>query len=213
MNNFLTPSLGIAKSTIRRDLDNFDLLPMANANKWSFPSQPYLNVGNPTRMTIRLRFCMRSVLTNNGICTRGALGSTQGDWAIGFLNGSSMALSFRVNNNGTTLQSVTVLSVDTMYYVECSYDQSLSSNQLKMFIDGALNCQGTYTTAITNNANPIYLGTYFSVTGNAFQQGSIYEFEFCANCIRNTVAYTKPLLITPDAQTTVYYRGGFYTPR
>jgi len=37
--------------------------------------------------------------------------------------------------------------------------------------------------------------------------------EFCASCIRNTVAYTTPALIIPDSQSTVYYRAGVYFPR
>lgn len=169
------------------------------------PASAAHNTSSPTRMTVRIRFFTNGSFINNGLVTRSDLSNNQGDWALGFFNGSSMAPTFRVNNNGAAVQSPTALSGSTWYFIEANYDSSLASNNLKIFVDGVLKVQGNYTTALTNHAAyPIYFLTYFS--SNLRVNAQIAEFEFCNNFVRNYVAYTPPTAIVPDAYTTVLYK-------
>lgn len=169
----------------------------------SVGSNAAFNVGSPTKMTARCWF--RTVLdqNNNGIATRSDLGNHQGDWALGFFNTASTKPTFRVNNNAASIQSNTALALGKWYFLEASYDSSLGSNNLKLFINGVLDTQGNYSTAITNNAYPIVVGSYFDVSHCI--NGYIAEFEFCAGVVRNTSNYTPPNIITPDGSTTVYW--------
>lgn len=159
---------------------------------------------NPTKFTIRAWILPTTTNTNNGVATRGALSGGQGDWALGFFNGTSMKPTFRVNTNAASVQSATTLATNTWCFLEGSYDSSLGSNNLKLFINGVLDTQGNYSTAITNNALQLVLGTY-SDTAHCFI-GYISEWELSIGVIRNTVGYTPPTVITPDANTTVLWR-------
>lgn len=135
--------------------------------------------------------------------TRSSLSSAQGDWALGFFNGSTIRPTFRVNNNGASVQSATTLTVGAWYLIEASYDSSLGSNNLKLFINGTLDVQGTYTTAVTDNAVQLVVGSYFDTTHNFV--GQISEVDFSAAVVRNTASYTPPTSLTPDSNTTVLW--------
>lgn len=169
----------------------------------SVPTNAAFDIASPSKFTVRMWIMPLGNSTNHGLATRSSLASSQGDWALGFFNGASMRPTFRVNNNAASVQSATTLSPGEEYFIEASYDSSLGSNNLKLFIDGVLDVQGNYSTVITNNANPIRVGTYFD--GSSWFSGYISEFEFCANFIRNTAGYTPPTQITPDANTTIHW--------
>jgi concanavalin A-like lectin/glucanase superfamily protein len=161
------------------------------------------DIGNPSKFTVRMWFrSLNNLGYNNGLATRGALGGTQGDWAVGFFNGASMKPTFRLNNNAVAAQSSTVITTG-WHFLEFSYDSSLGSNNMKIFIDGVLDTQANYSTIISNNGGSLVVGTYFDNAHN--MNGCISEFEFCAGFIRNTSGYTPPQTITPDAHSTVVW--------
>jgi hypothetical protein len=166
-------------------------------------SNAAFNIGSPSKFTVRMWFRALVANLNNGLATRGDLSSTQGDWTIVLGNASIMNVNFRLNNNAVNLASVTTLVAGAWYFLECSYDSSLGSNNLKMFINGVLDAQANYSTIITNNANQLAVGAYFDATHQ--QNGYISEFEFSAGVVRNTVGYTAPSTIAADANTTVLY--------
>lgn len=173
-------------------------------------SSSSFDVGSPTKMTVRMWIVPLALNTNAGLATRGDLANSQGDWALGFFNGSTMRPTFRVNNNGASIQSATDLFQGAPSFVEAGYDSSLGSNNLKLFINGNLDVQGNYSTVITNNAVAMNIGTYFDA-GHGFI-GYVSEFEFCANKVRNTANYTPPTQITPDADTTIHWSMNEYLP-
>lgn len=168
----------------------------------SVASSSAFDVASPSKFTIRARFRPTASNVNNGLVNRGALGSTQGDWSLTVGTGTNMRPVFRVNNGTSPLATATAdLVVGAWYLIEASYDSSLGSANLKMFINGVLDNTQNYTTVISNNSNPIVVGTYFAAGSNNMI-GELAEVEFSNGVIRHTATYTPPTILTPDSSTT-----------
>lgn len=169
-----------------------------------FATNTAFNISSPSKFTVRCWCRLGYSFNNNGLVSRTGFASNQGDWALGVMTGSTTRMAWRLNNNAVIITSLTDLSPMRWYFIEASYDSSLASNNMKLFIDGVLNIQGNYTTVITNNNTPIIIGGYFGSSNEWI--GQIAEVEFCANFIRNTTNYTPPKIIIPDANTTFLLR-------
>lgn len=174
---------------------------LANALK----SHSALDIGSPSRFTVSAWVYFSSTQGNNGIATRSSLASSQGDWGLGVFTGSNLRVGFRVNNNAAQALSPTVLTPGLWYFIEGNYDSSLGSNNLKIFVNGNLEAQANYSTVITNTANPIFLGVYFSASFALI--GYVGEFEFCANKVRHTSNYVVPATLVRDGYSTVLLKG------
>lgn len=156
-----------------------------------------------SKFTIRFWVYITASAFNEGFVSRTSFASSQGDWALGMFTGSGREVVFRLNNADVGLVG-SALALNTWYFIEASYDPSLGSNNMKIFIDGVLDIQGTYNTPITNTAVPLIIGGYFDPGFTL--DGRLSEVEFCNSIVRNTAGYTAPNIITPDSNTTGFWR-------
>lgn len=66
-------------------------------------------------------------------------------------------------------------SLNTWYHIAITYDQTLGSNNLKLYVDGSLYAQTNYSTVLPNNAANLYIGGYDN-PGNGVNGGANGRF-------------------------------------
>ncbi len=173
-------------------------------------------VGNK-KFYIRGWFMPASANTNAGLATRSSLGSTHGDWAVGFFNGVSMKPTFRVNGLAATLQSTTELVADTWYYIECCYDGTkagglgVNADNMQLFIDGVKDCAAAYSADVNNTGSTIALGIYYDT--NYEINGKMFNWEFklgdhgnWSDAAAGATVYTPPVVMDISGSPTAFWK-------
>lgn len=123
-----------------------------------------------------------NVADNDGILYKGSLNNAQGEYQVTMLNN---VLYCRLNNDSASINSTYALSNNTWTYFVCTYDKNAGSNQLKMYLNGVLNTQASYSASLTTNPlNHLYIGVYLNST-YAFS-GSIDELRVYNTAISAT---------------------------
>ena len=126
----------------------------------------YITVTNKASLQITDAITMQSwvkpnTADNDGIIYKGTFAGAQGNYQMTLLANVPYC---RFNNDALSLYSATALPNNVWSYVVCTYDKNLASNQVKLYINGKLDTQATYTTAITSSTNNLYIGSYVSST-------------------------------------------------
>lgn len=74
---------------------------------------------------------------------------------------NSNKISFRLNNNAASITSSTSITSDKWNHIAVTYDKDLSSDNMKIFINGVQDVNtGNYTTDIVVNEHDLILGAY-----------------------------------------------------
>jgi hypothetical protein len=169
------------------------------------PNNSIMNFGSPTKFTAR---GWVNIVYNPSGATYSVFsqqGSGNSSWIVGYTT-SVGANIFVILNNTFLLVGLTTLSAGIWYFVEVSYDSSLGSDNVKIFVNGVLDVTGNYSTVISNTGENLYIGNGVSTVYTIEPyDGYVSEFEFCSNFIRNTVNYTPPDHLVSDSHTTTLY--------
>lgn len=124
----------------------------------------YISVPDNSSLQITDAITMQAWINPNtansvGIIYKGSFADAQGDYQMTMYNYVPYC---RFNNDALLLAANNAISANRWSHVVCTYDKNLGSNQVKLYINGHLNAQATYSTAIATSANNLYLGAYYS---------------------------------------------------
>ena len=165
----------------------------------------YISVANSTSLnptnaiTIEAWVYQISSNTNSGIVYKGSFSSTQGIYSLQIGDGSNSKVVFRLNQSITEgagqVTSNTILSTNQWYHIVAVYDKHFQ----KIFINGVEDNSKAYSTAISTDANNLYIGAYYS---------SSFSFIGTLDEIRISNVARTPEEIKLDAQKRPY---GVYT--
>lgn len=116
-----------------------------------------------TAMTLEVLTKFDSSVDNSGLISKGSLGGVSGAYCLCFVspsaggNGWDFRLNDSVTENNGRISGGTVVT-GTWYYAVAVYD---SINQ-RIEVNNSLIKSYAYTTSVTNNANNLVIGTYYS---------------------------------------------------
>lgn len=163
-------------------------------------------VGTTGKWTIEFKYQTTSLSAINGMfdtcatltANRGIsiFLRTTGVMTVQISAGGANVIDFNTGSNFITADG-------SSHDIEISYDQSLSSNNLKIFKDGTLVSQGTKTSTTPSTADATYIATIGSCQTTYYTTGYLRGLRITKNIVRHTSAYTPPSSFSVDDETNV----------
>jgi hypothetical protein len=144
----------------------------------------------------------QDTVADEGLIEKGPLGSAHGVYRLSANTGAGSGITGAFNTNADS-QSTGTLSATTWHYGAVTYNKT----NIIPYLDGTAGTPNAYTTAISTDANDLYIGTYYATPGNDFD-GKIAEIRI-SSAARSAdwIALTN-LSLTDTLGTWAAYGGG-----
>lgn len=112
-------------------------------------------------------------------------------------SGNKLAINLATNSTtyGLTLTGATTLSINTWYHVAVVRSGS-AANNIKLFINGVLDAQGSFSGSVYNDTSLFTIG-YRQSTSTLYFNGYIDDFRFTNGYARYTANFTPPTSAFP----------------
>lgn len=188
------------------DIQQQDCIQTEPKKYFTIPYDPLFNVSG-AGIKFRLRGWIYPTAENKncGLISLTNFDGEQGAFSLGFFNGESQQLMFRINGLAGVFSDI-FLQNNQWYFVEASYDPTLSSGNVKVSIDGKAHGQADYNQTIAwapGATAQLVLGAYYSDPW--IFQGMMAEWEFSIGVAATATPFTPPSTITPDVNTIAHW--------
>ena len=122
----------------------FDATDYLTMSGWMYPTSDPGNTGHP-------------------IVYKGSGSDDYGRYLIGiYNNGGGIGPECVINGGARILLEDGSIPLNTWTHITCTYDKTLASNNVKVYINGKLHATANYSTSITADNNPVEIGRWYN---------------------------------------------------